>query len=133
MKISQELFDTLQSLEVSLLNDKGQEMPNPMPVEIPSGLGKPYTIEDRIAEIVRSSLSMQARQQEYETLDEANDFDLKDELVVELSGFELLEDEIPPAIDEVDPKLPETAYQTPEEGSAEEPPADPAGDPVLNE
>lgn len=130
MKISKDLFDQLQALDVSLLNDKGQEMPNPMPVEIPSGLNKPTTIEDRIAELVKHSLSKQAQQQEYETLDEANNFDLKDELVVELSGFELLEEEIPPAIEEVDPKKGVLPDQTAVETTQPDPPQ---GDPVLNE
>lgn len=104
MKISKKTFDELQALETALINDKGQELLNPMPKEIPSGLTEPDTLEKRIERLLKVHVSQQAAQQNYESLEEADDFDLEDEMVVELSGYELNEDEIPIAMEETPPE-----------------------------
>lgn len=115
MKISRETFDELQALDKAMLNDKGQEMFNPMPKEIPSGLKEPDTLEKRIIRILKNQVSQQAERQQYESLEEADDFDLDDEMVVELSGYELLESEIPIAKAEKEPEGNNPPEQAPED------------------
>lgn len=121
MKIRKELFDELQGLEKAMINEHGKEMLNPMPIEIPSSLKKPPSLQDRIAALVKGQLSQQAAQQEYETLDEANTFDLADDLVIELSGYELAEEEIPVAPEDPAPAPEKKAESGPVAPAAQEP------------
>ena len=63
------------------LDEKGHEALDPNPVEIPAGLRKPESLEERIRRIIRSSVSDEAAQQGLETFEEANDFEIDDDPV----------------------------------------------------
>lgn len=57
----------------------GVEYPDPTPVELPTRLRAPGSQVDRIRELVRRELSQQARDQGFESFEEADDFELDDE------------------------------------------------------
>lgn len=61
------------------LNADGQEVPNPEPIVIHLG-GTTVNDYDRVREIIRRELSIQMAQEGMETEDEANDFEVEDDL-----------------------------------------------------
>lgn len=60
-------------------NALGQELPDDTPLEVPSGMRRPLTLQEQIQNAVRGALSAAAARQESETFDEANDFEVEDE------------------------------------------------------
>lgn len=64
---------------LSVLDDKGREIPDPVPMGIPVGLKRPPTLQEQIKAMVRTQLSQQMQQQGYETFEEAEDFDVDDD------------------------------------------------------
>ena len=97
MKISKKLFDELQALGHAYIDQEtGKEMLNPIPKELEPGLERKKTISERIQEAIERELSRQASIREFETMQEANTFDLEDEVAVRLSGYELTTEEFPP-------------------------------------
>lgn len=62
-----------------MLNDKGQEIPDPTPVVIRIR-GRVISEFDQVRAFIRNELSRQAGQADLETLEEANDFDVEDDL-----------------------------------------------------
>lgn len=72
-----ELFKKVR--ERLAFNDKGEEMPDPKPMEVPAGLKRPETMQERIRRLVKTELSQVAARQGMETLDEANDFEVEDD------------------------------------------------------
>lgn len=56
-------------------DDFGREIPDPTPVSIPSGVGRPESLTDTIRRMVRNELSQAAQAAGSETFEEANDFD----------------------------------------------------------
>lgn len=62
------------------LTKLGQEVPDPTPIEPPLGYVKQPSISDQIRQMVRSEqLRQEARNAGFETLEEADDFDVDDE------------------------------------------------------
>lgn len=61
------------------LNDKGAEIPDPTPIELPAGFSIPETIAQSIQRLVRGAVSRAAHEQGLETFEESEDFDLDDE------------------------------------------------------
>lgn len=61
------------------INEKGQEVPDPTPVELPIGYKHPKTLDERIMAMVRNELSSLAEKQGFESWEEANDFDMEDD------------------------------------------------------
>lgn len=61
------------------LNAKGQEIPDPTPIEVPIGFNRPPTIQEQIAKYVQSA-NLLAQQTGYESFEEAEDFDVGDDL-----------------------------------------------------
>lgn len=58
------------------LNEKGQEVPDPTPVELPLGYKHPLPLDERIKRMIRTDLSVYANEKfGSETWEEANDFD----------------------------------------------------------
>lgn len=61
--------------------DRHYETPDPNPVRMPAGFKRPETLEERIRRLVRSERFNQAMDESgMETFDEANDFDVEDDL-----------------------------------------------------
>ena len=63
---------------VSGYNEKGEEIPDPTPLEVPIGCGRPDTFED-IRKMLRREVMDELNQLGVETFDEADDFDMEDE------------------------------------------------------
>lgn len=62
-------------------NDKGEEIMDPTPCEVPTGFHRPPSLQERIKMLVRSeNLRLAAEAAGNETFEEANDFDIDDEL-----------------------------------------------------
>lgn len=58
------------------LDENGHEIPDPRPMAIPSGLGRPETLEEQVRRLVRSNAFTEPGQ---ETFEEAEDFDVDDD------------------------------------------------------
>lgn len=64
----------------STLNEKGHEIPDSRPIAAALGIRREPTLAERIKATVRSEhLALQARNQGYETFEEADDFDIGDD------------------------------------------------------
>lgn len=70
------------------LDERGREVPDPNPVEIPAGFRVPESLEARIARLIRRDISEQAEAQGMETFDEAEDFDIDDDMFDPHSPYE---------------------------------------------
>lgn len=73
------------------LDEKGREIPEGGPIEWPLGLRRPLSIQDEIRRFVQVELSRQASSQGYETLDEANDFEVEDDEGDHAHGIDVIE------------------------------------------
>lgn len=62
-----------------MLNARGHEIPDPIPVEVPIQWRRPPTLQEQIKAFVRRELSMQAAEEGHETFEEADDFDVGDD------------------------------------------------------
>lgn len=92
-KISKELYNKLTQLDRAYMNEKGQEMLNPIPFQ-PTGVRpKSMSLKEQIKRILKTEMSLQMHQQEMETLDEANDFDVQDGFDIEESSIYEMDDE----------------------------------------
>lgn len=60
------------------LNERGQEVLDPTPLAIPAGFVKPESLEAKMARAIRVA-SLQAQSQGFETVEEADDFDIPDD------------------------------------------------------
>jgi len=69
----------------------GREKPDPRPVEVPIGRGRAESLADQIKRLVRENLSQVAAREGYETLEEADDFDIDDEEGELLTSYEVVE------------------------------------------
>lgn len=61
------------------LNERGHEILDPNPVEIPVGFHQPPTLEARMRALIRTEMSQLAAQKGEETFEEADDFDIGDD------------------------------------------------------
>lgn len=68
----------------------GREVPNPNPIVIHLASG-PVTDFDRVRELIRRELSIEAERNGEETMEEANDFDVEDDMFP-VSAHEYTED-----------------------------------------
>lgn len=73
-------------------NERGEELPDPTPVEVPAGFKEPESLQSMIARLVRTHVSAAAERHGFETVDEANDFEVPDEEFPE-TKYEVLGDE----------------------------------------
>lgn len=63
-----------------IVNEKGQEVPDPTPMAPPVGYVKQQSLAEQIREMVRSEkLRLEVEQQGLETFEEADDFDVGDD------------------------------------------------------
>lgn len=60
-------------------NERGEELPDPTPVEVPAGMRVPESLEAMIARMVRGKVSELAAREGMETFEEANDFEIEDD------------------------------------------------------
>lgn len=61
-------------------NGRGEELPDPTPVELPVDFERPVPLAEEIRRLVRSeAIQAELRSKEIETFDEANDFDIPDD------------------------------------------------------
>lgn len=60
-------------------NERGEEIPDDTPLELPFNAKRPETLQEMIQRYVANEISQAAAQLEAETLEEANDFDVDDE------------------------------------------------------
>lgn len=67
-------------MEKSRLDEKGYEVPDPVPMEPPVGYDRQPSLVERIRAMVRSEhLAMEAEKQGFDTFDDADDFDVDDD------------------------------------------------------
>lgn len=78
---------------MSLLNERGHEVPDDTPVAMPVGFRKPESLQDQIRRLVRNELSARAMDQGLETFEEADDFDVEDDNHGEFTSKHELDDE----------------------------------------
>lgn len=69
-------------------NERGEEILDPTPVELPVNFRAPKTLNDRIKEIARYELSQSAASQGFDSFDDADDFDIPDDPVDPQSPWE---------------------------------------------
>ncbi len=62
-----------------LLDDKGGEILDPNPMEVPVGFARPETLQESIARITRTSTIVAQARADYETAEEADDFDIPED------------------------------------------------------
>lgn len=60
-------------------NEKGQELPDNTPVEMPAGHKRPESIQDMIRRLVRTDVSAAAERAGAESFEEANDFEVEED------------------------------------------------------
>lgn len=77
-------------------DDRGREIPDPRPVEVPLNMKRPLTIQEEIQRFIRVEASLAAQAAEQETFEEADDFDVGDDPEI-TSPYEL-DDSIPEEI-----------------------------------
>jgi hypothetical protein len=104
LKISKALFDKLQELAHSYIDEEtGKEMLNPIPKDLRVGIDTGDSLQEQVARAISIELDRQASLQEYETLADANNFDLRDDMAARLSGYEYDEEtlaSLPPMADD---------------------------------
>lgn len=59
-----------------MINEKGQEVLDKTPVELPIGYKHPLPLDERMKMLIKDELSEFADSKGYETWEEANDFDI---------------------------------------------------------
>lgn len=74
-----------------LYDERGRELPDPTPVEKPTGLKLPLSLHDEIRRFVRFELSHQAAVQGVESFEEADDFDVEEEEPELVSPYEVVD------------------------------------------
>lgn len=74
---------------LSKYNDKGEEIPDPNPVAVPVDFVRPVPLGERIRQLVRSeTLARELAAAGIETFDEADDFDVPDDIGERESPYE---------------------------------------------
>lgn len=74
--------------KLKFLDEQGREIPDPKPVAIPAGFRVPESLEARIARLIRKDISDKAAMQGMETFEEAEDFDIEDDMFDPSSPYE---------------------------------------------
>lgn len=100
---------------VSKHDERGFEIPDPNPMEMPVNFKRPLTIQEQIRQLIRVEASAVARNSGYETFEEADDFEVGDEPEV-YSPYELADEQADAKIRdfiEENPAAPKPAKQPP--------------------
>lgn len=91
--ITKALADKVETLTHAFLTHDGKEVLNPKPIAIPSGLKRPLTLQEQIQRLIKTEMSTQVQAQGHETYEQANDFDVPDDLPEPASHYELMDEE----------------------------------------
>lgn len=78
------------------LDETGSEVGDPTPVAPPAHLRRGMTTSEQIQQMVRRELSLRAQEADYETFDEADDFDVDDDPPDPHTPYEAVFDPMPP-------------------------------------
>lgn len=71
------------------LDEKGREVPDPTPMEVPAGFKRPETLAEQIRRLVRSEqFAKDVAAQGFETFEESEDFDIDDDMWDPSSPYE---------------------------------------------
>lgn len=98
------------------LNEKGREILDPTPMAPPVGYKRQPSLSEQIREMVRSErLAMEAASAGFETLEEADDFDIPDDPIDPRTPYEAHFDPLP----EMAPPPPAKASPEPREPISE--------------
>lgn len=62
------------------LDDRGREVPDPRPMQIPAGFKRPETLAEQVQRLVRTTISRRAQEEGFETFEESEDFDVDDDV-----------------------------------------------------
>lgn len=119
----------------STFDERGREIPDSRPLEMPAGLSRPPTIEEQIQRYVRGALSRMASEQGAETFEEADDLDDWDDDADDfLTPYEVhvmareLQGKDASNLDAPEPKAPGEENLLPaKQGGPSTPPASPEG------
>lgn len=76
-------------------NEKGQEVPDQRPIELPIGYNQPETLQQMIARMVRIH-SVVAMKKEMESFEEADDFETEEEEFKSSHQMTDMQEEYPP-------------------------------------
>lgn len=57
---------------------QGRELPDPTPIEVPAGFGRPLTLQEQIERCFRTIVSRNAEARGHESFEDANDFETDD-------------------------------------------------------
>lgn len=109
-----------------------QEKLDTTPVEMPLGYTRPTPLQDLIATMVRDAVQ-QENQEDFETLEEADDFEEEDPELLDMSRYELTElnEEVPLADLAEDPQAPEEPVDPPPNDQVSDP--EPVEEPAESE
>jgi hypothetical protein len=89
---------------MAVFDAQGRQIPDPRPVEVPSGIGRPLSLQDEIRRFVRIEMSRKAVSNELESFEEADDFVVDDDDDDFVSAYEVKE--MVPEIGDVDASPP---------------------------
>lgn len=123
-------------LKTSMLDEHGREINNPKPLVIVPD-SRP-TLQDRIKRCIREELSAVAKDNRFETFEEANDFDIENEFEQEMvqTSYQMQDELIENQLGEseveeasgTEGKIPEDVPQSGTENTEEPPPETPSED-----
>lgn len=71
------------------LNDRGHEILDNTPIEIPLGWRKPESLTEQMRRLIRTEMSIRAQDQGFETFEEADDFDVDEDDPLPQSEWEM--------------------------------------------
>ena len=69
-------------------NEKGEEVLDPTPVNVPINWSRPVPLAERIRQMIRNEASLIAQAQGAESFEEADDFDVEDDTIDPRSPWE---------------------------------------------
>lgn len=76
--MSEELKDVERRLKARL-DEHGRELLDDTPMSLPVGFGRPETLAEQVQRLVRGAVSQAAADKEFETFEDAEDFDVDDD------------------------------------------------------
>lgn len=87
----QKTYEELCEIRNALYDkESGREVNNPKPVAVPTDLNRPLTLQEQIKRVIRTTMSQEAEEEGFETLEESMDFDVGGDNEV-VSGYEFTE------------------------------------------
>lgn len=102
-------------------DEQGRFLPDPQPVAPPVGYQPEESMFDRVRAMVRREMSQLAQNQDMESFEEADDFDVPDDRVEYLSPYELIMEQAFPDARTTNPD-PDQGGVPPEDNAGSSPP-----------